>query len=56
MALPVPASVGHADAARAVSQSRNWLTERLVYLPQIGLVLAGQQPHSAGSAKNSEDY
>jgi hypothetical protein len=56
MALPVAASEGHADAARQASQSRNWLTERLVYLPQIRLVFADQQPYSVGSAKNSEDY
>jgi hypothetical protein len=56
MAYPLLAtSFGSAGGAVA-SQSRNWLTERLMDLPYIRLVLAGQRPHSAGSRKNSEDY
>jgi hypothetical protein len=36
------------------SQSWNWLTERLAYLPQVRLVFGEKLPQSAGANGNFE--
>jgi hypothetical protein len=56
MAYPLAAAAWARLRAEVVSQSRNWLTERLMDVPQIRRVLADWPPYSAGSRKNSEDY
>ena len=45
LAAPIPA------AAFSRSQSRNWLTERSVHLPQVRLVFGEKLPQLAGSAR-----
>jgi hypothetical protein len=37
------------------SQSREWLTERLAYVPQVRLVFDEELPQSAAPTENSED-
>jgi hypothetical protein len=38
-----------------VSQSREWLTERLAYLPQVCLVFDQELPQSAAPNENFEE-
>jgi hypothetical protein len=43
--IPLPAGFSDADFA---SQSQNWLTERLAYLPQVRLVFGEKLPRPDG--------
>jgi hypothetical protein len=40
----------------SVSQSRKWLTERMVYSPQVRLVFDQESPQLAASTGNFEDW
>jgi hypothetical protein len=40
----------------SVSQSRKWLTERMVYSPQVRLVFDQELPQLVASTGNFEDW